>query len=116
MLIFWWFGGLVFSQTLKFKFYLKGTLCVSITDWVICDFATFLTGFATLTVVESGIMGAAGFKADQWYGIVAPRSTPQDIVAKLNTAINAPLTLSEFKTRLSGESEFHHTEHARRIW
>jgi tripartite-type tricarboxylate transporter receptor subunit TctC len=58
------------------------------------------------TVAESGIAGTAGFEADQWYGVVAPRGTPADIVAKLNTAINAALTLPEVKTRLSGEGAY----------
>jgi tripartite-type tricarboxylate transporter receptor subunit TctC len=58
------------------------------------------------TVSESGITGTAGFEADQWYGVVAPRGTPADIVAKLNTAINAALTLPDVKTRLSGEGAY----------
>jgi tripartite-type tricarboxylate transporter receptor subunit TctC len=58
------------------------------------------------TVAESGLTGTAGFEADQWYGIVAPRGTPADIVSKLNTAINAALSLPEVKTRLSGEGAY----------
>ena len=58
------------------------------------------------TVAESGIAGLKGFEADQWYGIVAPRGTPADVVAKLNAAINAALTLPEVKTRLSSEGAY----------
>jgi tripartite-type tricarboxylate transporter receptor subunit TctC len=58
------------------------------------------------TVAESGIAGTRGFEADQWYGVVAPRGTPADIVSKLNTAINAALTLPEVKSRLSGEGAY----------
>jgi tripartite-type tricarboxylate transporter receptor subunit TctC len=58
------------------------------------------------TVAESGIGGTAGFEADQWYGVVAPRGTPADIVNTLNAAINAALRLPELKTRLSGEGAY----------
>ena len=52
------------------------------------------------TVAESGYKG---FEADQWYGVVAPAGTPQDIVAKLNAQINKSLESPELKTRLSSE-------------
>ncbi len=58
------------------------------------------------TVAESGLAGTAGFEADQWYGVVAPKGTPADIVNKLNTAINAALNLPEVKSRLSGEGAY----------
>lgn len=58
------------------------------------------------TVAESGLAGTTGFEADQWYGVVAPRGTPLDVVTKLNTAINAALNLPEVKARLSGEGAY----------
>jgi tripartite-type tricarboxylate transporter receptor subunit TctC len=55
------------------------------------------------TVAESGIKELAGFEADQWYGIVAPAGTPQDVVAKLNAQINASLNAPVMRTRLQAE-------------
>lgn len=52
------------------------------------------------TVAESGY---AGFEADQWYGVVAPAGTPQDIVAKLNAQINQSLASAELIARLTSE-------------
>jgi tripartite-type tricarboxylate transporter receptor subunit TctC len=52
------------------------------------------------TVAEAGYKD---FEADQWYGVVAPTGTPPDIVAKLNTQINASLNSPELKTRLNNE-------------
>ncbi len=58
------------------------------------------------TVAESGLKALANFEADQWYGIVAPRGTPAEVVLKLNAAINAALVLPEVKTRLSSEGAY----------
>jgi len=55
------------------------------------------------TVAESGVKELAGFEADQWYGIVAPAGTPQEVVAKLNAQINASLKAPVMKTRLQAE-------------
>ena len=52
------------------------------------------------TVAESGFKN---FEADQWYGVVAPKGTPTDIVNKLNTQINRALQSPELKTRLNNE-------------
>jgi tripartite-type tricarboxylate transporter receptor subunit TctC len=52
------------------------------------------------TVAESGYKN---FEADQWYGIVAPKGTPPDIIAKLNAQINRALQSPELKTRLNNE-------------
>jgi tripartite-type tricarboxylate transporter receptor subunit TctC len=41
-----------------------------------------------------------GYEASQWYGIGAPKSTPPDVIAKLNTEINAALADPKLKARL----------------
>jgi tripartite-type tricarboxylate transporter receptor subunit TctC len=45
----------------------------------------------------------AGFEADQWYGIVAPAGTPEAVVRRLNTQINASLNSPEILSRLQSE-------------
>jgi tripartite-type tricarboxylate transporter receptor subunit TctC len=52
------------------------------------------------TVAESGYKN---FEADQWYGVVAPKGTPPEIVNKLNAQINRALQSPELKTRLNNE-------------
>ncbi len=52
------------------------------------------------TVAESGYKN---FEADQWYGVVAPKGTPPEIVAKLNAQINRALQSPELKNRLNNE-------------
>jgi tripartite-type tricarboxylate transporter receptor subunit TctC len=42
-----------------------------------------------------------GYEASQWYGIGAPRSTPLEIVDKLNKEINAGLADPKLKERLA---------------
>ena len=42
-----------------------------------------------------------GYEASSWYGIGAPRSTPAEIVEKLNRQINAALVDSKLKARLA---------------
>jgi tripartite-type tricarboxylate transporter receptor subunit TctC len=41
-----------------------------------------------------------GYEATAWFGIGAPRSTPAEIVAKLNKEIDAGLADPQFKARL----------------
>jgi tripartite-type tricarboxylate transporter receptor subunit TctC len=43
----------------------------------------------------------AGYEASSWHGIAAPRSTPTEIVEKLNREINAALADSRLKARLA---------------
>lgn len=43
-----------------------------------------------------------GYDATTWGGILAPAGTPKDVVAKLNTAINAALKMEDVKARLTG--------------
>jgi tripartite-type tricarboxylate transporter receptor subunit TctC len=42
-----------------------------------------------------------GYEASSWYGIGAPRNTPAEIIATLNTAINAGLADPKFRARLA---------------
>jgi tripartite-type tricarboxylate transporter receptor subunit TctC len=46
-----------------------------------------------------------GYEAVQWYGIVAPRNTPAQVVGKLNAEINAGLADPTMKTRLADLGE-----------
>jgi len=43
----------------------------------------------------------SGVEASQWYGIVAPKGTPAEIVDKLNKEINAGLADPKMKARLA---------------
>ena len=45
-----------------------------------------LPSFCVPTVIESGV---PGYEVSTWWGIVAPKSTPANIVSALNTAINS---------------------------
>jgi tripartite-type tricarboxylate transporter receptor subunit TctC len=49
------------------------------------------------TIAEQGY---AGFYTDSWYGIVAPASTPKQIVARMNAEINRALSLPEVRDTL----------------
>jgi tripartite-type tricarboxylate transporter receptor subunit TctC len=40
-----------------------------------------------------------GYEASQWYGIGAPKNTPAELIAKLNTEINAGLANPKLKAR-----------------
>jgi tripartite-type tricarboxylate transporter receptor subunit TctC len=42
-----------------------------------------------------------GYDTSQWYGIVAPKSTPADVVATLNKEINAGLADPKMKARMA---------------
>ena len=50
------------------------------------------------TISEAALKG---YDAATWGGILAPAGTPKDIVAKLNTAINAALQADDVKARLT---------------
>jgi len=43
-----------------------------------------------------------GYEADSWFGVVAPKGTPTDIVNELNDKINAIVTDSKMKVQLIG--------------
>jgi tripartite-type tricarboxylate transporter receptor subunit TctC len=42
-----------------------------------------------------------GFEASAWFGVVAPKATPTEIVSKLNAEINAILADPKMKARLA---------------
>lgn len=46
------------------------------------------------TVAEAGL---AGFEADNWHALYAPKGTPASVVAKLNDELNRALALSDVK-------------------
>ncbi|QXZ09476.1 tripartite tricarboxylate transporter substrate binding protein [Comamonas sp. Y33R10-2] len=52
------------------------------------------------TVAEAGL---PGFEADQWYGVVGPANMPADVVAKINSQINASLKSPAILERLQSE-------------
>lgn len=49
------------------------------------------------TVAEAGLQG---FEADNWHGVLAPRGTPQAVVAKLNREIVAVLAQDDIQKQL----------------
>ena len=51
------------------------------------------------TIAESGL---PGYDASTWGGILAPAGTPKDVVAKLNSTINAALKMDDVRSRLMG--------------
>ena len=55
--------------------------------------------FADLpTVAEAGV---PGFAVDNWYGMLAPRGTPKEIVNRLHAEINRALGMNDVKERLA---------------
>jgi tripartite-type tricarboxylate transporter receptor subunit TctC len=51
------------------------------------------------TIAESGLVG---YDASTWGGILAPAGTPKDVVARLNSSINAALKMEDVRKRLMG--------------
>jgi tripartite-type tricarboxylate transporter receptor subunit TctC len=50
------------------------------------------------TVAEAGL---AGYEASGWFGVIAPASTPREIVARLNAVLVAGLTQTDARERLA---------------
>jgi tripartite-type tricarboxylate transporter receptor subunit TctC len=50
------------------------------------------------TMAETGL---AGYDANTWGGILAPKGTPRDVVMKLNQEINAALQLPDIRAKLT---------------
>jgi tripartite-type tricarboxylate transporter receptor subunit TctC len=42
-----------------------------------------------------------GYEASAWYGLAAPKDTPPEVIATLNTAVNAALTDPQLEARLA---------------
>jgi tripartite-type tricarboxylate transporter receptor subunit TctC len=42
-----------------------------------------------------------GFEGSGWHGVCAPTNTPTEVVAKLNTEINAGLSDAKIKARIA---------------
>jgi tripartite-type tricarboxylate transporter receptor subunit TctC len=69
-----------------------------------------LRALAVTTAVRSEILPGVptvgeflpGFEAPNWFGVAAPKSTPPEIVDKLNKEINVALAEPEVKVRLAG--------------
>ena len=69
-----------------------------------------LKGIAVTTAKRSSAMPELptiaetlpGYDAATWGGILAPAGTPKDVVAKLNTAINAALRMDDVRAKLEG--------------
>jgi tripartite-type tricarboxylate transporter receptor subunit TctC len=67
-------------------------------------------GIAVTTVKRSSAMPELptiaetlpGYDASTWGGILAPAGTPKDVVAKLNSSINAALKMEDVRSRLMG--------------
>lgn len=49
------------------------------------------------TVAESGV---PGYEASQWYGVLVPRGTPDEVVTRLNRELVRIVRSAEFKARL----------------
>jgi len=68
-----------------------------------------LRALAVTTVERSTILPGVptvseflpGFEASNWFGVVAPRNTPPEIVEKLNREMNAALAEPDIKARLA---------------
>ena len=52
------------------------------------------------TVAQSGY---PGFEADQWYGLVAPAGTPDNLVQRLNSEVNKALALPDVAAQMATE-------------
>jgi tripartite-type tricarboxylate transporter receptor subunit TctC len=66
-----------------------------------------LTGVAAVkdvpTIASSGLPGTAGFDSSIWFGVFAPKGTPPEIVATLNTAIQTVLKQPEIAQRFEAQ-------------
>jgi tripartite-type tricarboxylate transporter receptor subunit TctC len=81
------FGNLTGSMELVEANKLRGLAVTSAKRW------------PTLPDMPTVAETVPGYEADVWYGVVAPKGTPPDIVARLNKAINDGLADRELRTR-----------------
>ena len=56
---------------------------------------------ATLPDIPAIAETVPGYEANGWYGFAAPKGTPADVIAKLNSAINAGLADGELAARFA---------------
>jgi tripartite-type tricarboxylate transporter receptor subunit TctC len=56
-----------------------------------------IPGYNVMTMEEAGMKG---FTDEAWYGILAPKGTPQDVVAKLNDAMKKLAANAEFRAAI----------------
>ena len=52
------------------------------------------------TIAESGV---PGFEVTAWFGLLAPKNTPRDVVARLNSGMIKVLNLPDTRERLARE-------------
>lgn len=63
---------------------------------------TSVSGSAQLPGVMSvASQGIEGYEAVTWYGLIGPENLSQEVIAKLNTALNATLENEEVKAKLT---------------
>jgi len=60
---------------------------------------TALKRWKTLPEIPAISETVPGYEADVWYGVVAPRGTPSEVIQLLNSAINAALAEPELAAR-----------------
>ncbi len=69
--------------------------------WAVCASAvTLMLAWHVPAVAEAGLKG---YETSTWHGILAPASTPPDIVVKLNAEIARILAQPAVKERLLGQ-------------
>ena len=56
-----------------------------------------IAGYDVMTMEEAGMKG---FTDEAWYGILAPKGTPADVVAKLNDAVKKLAANAEFRAAI----------------
>ena len=49
----------------------------------------------------AGQAGVPGYDASAWQGVIAPAQTPQPIIAKLNTKLNAIVAMDDVRARMA---------------
>jgi tripartite-type tricarboxylate transporter receptor subunit TctC len=59
-----------------------------------------IPGYPTIMTMEDA--GLKGFVDEAWYGLLAPKGTPPDVVAKLTDAMKKALANPELRARLEG--------------
>jgi tripartite-type tricarboxylate transporter receptor subunit TctC len=62
---------------------------------------TTSTRLAVLPNIPTVAEFLPGYEAISWQGLAAPRSTPDEIIEKLNTEINAGLTDAKMQAQLT---------------